>query len=371
MITSAKNLLTSFITLSIATCAPLSAQGLVTDKYNTILKPLEEQAPLTYPEHAATAPSASELDKISDERLIALLGHWNPYLRASLVKNLATRSDTIVEKLRASTSYKDTQVREGVLQALKMILEKRLKDVATYAPGIENRNDARAKVISDMGVEEIFLKLSKDPSHKVRKHAVDGLIELGAISDAVTMAMLEATQDDNEFIAQNAMIQLEKKFTSQVLKQKGIHDYMSKGLEFELPRGRGHLLRIIMKMPKEDQLQLLPQIHQTFTWQPMRDTMFGGGGKSEALKIMADHQYKPVLPSLVKLFGTDFFGTNLNEPIYETFKAFGKDAKPYLEPMIKKRDTFIAPKDASNWAKNDLKKKYDAADKIVKHLESL
>ncbi len=243
------------------------------------VRKVEAQCPVIPTGEVVVVPGRSEISEMSGDALISLLESWNPAVRKGAVSELGRRDGEALEELRTASQSEIWNVRAGSAAALARILSERLKNWQEYAPVSAGYGAARTKIPKDLNLAGIFLRLAKDPRTEVRYQAMQGLVSLGPISSEVTVAMIGLSQDEDAFLAQESMIFLEKGFSSQALQEEVVITALHASFKTPLPRGRGHMVRLIAKMKPADQKKFIPELLDHVSWQPLRDTMFGAAGK--------------------------------------------------------------------------------------------
>jgi len=336
------------------------------------IRKVEAQCPVAPSGEVVVVPGRLEIAEMSGDALISLLESWNPAVRKGAVGELSKRDGEQLEKLRAASLSESWNVRAGSAAALAKILSERLKNWQEYAPVSAGSGAARTKISKELNLAAIFLRLAKDSRTEVRFQAMQGLVSLGPINNEVTVAMILFCQDEDAFLAQESMIFLEKRFSTQALQEEVVITALHASFKTPLPRGRGHMVRLIAKMKPEDQKKFIPELLDHVSWQPLRDTMFGSGGKSEAIRILTDLRVTEVLPRLLIYMDMSFFGSNPVKIGVAAIKKFGSDAKIILPELRKKTaDSEIRPDQMKERHSRRRKERYDLLRAALADLEKL
>lgn len=349
------------------TLALLGAPAILADQqdsnapFQAALAEVNANCPQEYPDQVTPIPEPHQLAALDIPSLINLLESWNPSLRAVAAKELGTRGDKDIPELRKGTRSENWTVRAGTTAALAAIANN-LKP----ADPDEKLPEQLTLLAND------FIELTKDPKLEVRIAALGGLSQLAPQTATAAMAVLNLCSDNDVYLAQDAMITLDKKFSIASLQQDEVIAAFKKTFDTPFPRGRGHILRQIARMDEKTQRKFIPQLLSHLDWKPARDTMFAKGGQEEALTILTDLKVKELIPRLPSLMGKTFHGPGLFTLCLESARTFGKDAKSIIPELrsiladIEKngKDASIKPHRADADAINNLKQ-------TIEHLESL
>ena len=132
------------------------------------------------------------------------------------------------------------------------------------------------------------------------------------------------------------------------------------------------MVRLIAKMKPADQKKFIPELLDHVSWQPLRDTMFGAAGKSEAVRILTDLQVTEVLPRLLVYMDMTLFGANPVKTSVDSIKKIGFDAKILLPELRKKTaDSEIRPDQMKERHSHRRKERYDLLRAALADLEKL
>jgi len=101
-----------------------------------------------------------------------------------------------------------------------------------------------------------------------------------------------------------------------------------------LPNGKGHIVYLIARMKPEVQRKFIPELLAFLDWKIMRDTMFGGTGQEDAIKLLTQMKVTQLIVRLPNLMDKIKTGPGLFFPCLTAAKAFGKDAK-VIVPQLK------------------------------------
>jgi hypothetical protein len=243
-----------------------------------------------------------------------------------------------------------------------------------HCPGVTDGREAQDKIRSrhaDLVPE--LLRLFKDPERDVRESALSCISSLQIKSREVISAVLDLCADKDDFVAQNAMLTLEKKFGVGPLDPRRIVAGLKAAMKSPLPRGKGHVVRLITGLDESLQREFIPELLAHLDWQPDRDTMFGAGGQAEALRLLTKFRVKELVPRIPKLLDKTMRGPGLFEVGLESAMAFGVDAKsilPELRARMKRLEDDLN-KPMRERYRAPLQQKLAKIRKVVEHVEGL
>ena len=349
---------------------PLMAQ---TSTIEEAIKQVNAQCPEDYPATITPLPDQDKIAQLKTATLMGMLESWNPALRATAAAELGRRGEQQIPTLRRGTESKNWTVRAGSAEALAAICRNMIADWKAYLPGDTNPT----KVLEEMNkrlsmVATDFIRLTDDPKLEVRVAALAGLGTLQPQSAAAAQAVLKLCADDDNYLAQGAMIALDKRFSIKSLQQSEVIAAFKKTFETELPRGKGHIVRIISQMDEKAQRQFIPQLLDHLRWKPMRDTMFGAGGQQGAVEILTKLRAKELVPLLPDLMRKPMRGKGLFVPCVDSAKAFGRDAKailPQLQTIHRKLGK--EGKKSGYYGHSDIDQVTTRLKQTIDHLENL
>lgn len=316
------------------------------------LERVNAQCPGEYPEVVTALSEEREFAAMGAGELMRMLGNWNPALRAAASGELGRRGDAVVPQLRAATLAGEGTVRAGAATALAAIVDGDHADAGDVAGD--------------------FIRLAKDPELAVRVAALEGLSKLASPTPEATRAVLALCNDEDDYLAQGAMIALEKRFPVEALEHGKVMAALKEAMGSPLPRGKGHVLRLVKRMGGKAQREFIPLMLEHLDWQPRRDTMFGAGGQEDALVMLTELGVKEVVPRLPALMSKSMRGPGLFDPCLRSIRVFGKEARvllPELREMIRAFES--DPGDAGLWAARDGEKRVAALKETVGFLEGL
>ena len=286
--------------------------------FSDALDKVNAQCPQNYPDAVTAIPEPDEVSSIDTQKLLAMLENWNPSLRKTAATELGNRGEKLIPALEKGTRSKSWKVRAGSASALAAIIKQELQK-----PGSEA--DAVIKKYSS-AIDE-FTRLSKDPHIEVRRATFEALTSMAPQTKEATMAMLTLCIDEDEYIAQMAMIYFEKKFSIKNIPTADVIPYLREALKNPLPRGHGHAIRLIQReMDEKTQRKFIPDLIAHLKWQPTRDTMFAASGQAEALKLITQWGVTEIIPDLPDIMLKRLRGQRIYGNCLDAAKAFGKDA---------------------------------------------
>lgn len=349
------------------------AMGFAEAATDAALARIAATCPTHYPAAVLPVPDTESLARRSDADLLELAGHWNPIVRTRVAYELATRGESVLPALREMTRADDDSVRAGGTTALARWLQHRLKNAPAFVPGEADADLARATLQKrHRELAEDFARLADDPHRNVREPARGGLSMLADEVPAALDALLAMCVDPDAHIAQAAIIALEKQFAEQALARASITNVLHAAMHSPLPRGRGHVVRLIARMPPDAQRAMIPDLLHHLDWQPDRDTMFGAGGQELALHILTEHRVEALVPRLPHLMNKTMRGPGLFAPALASAKAFGSAAKPILPALRTQMQALQEQLDggAGGRRAEDLRAKRAAIEDVVNHVET-
>ena len=286
-----------------------------TAEYQDILAKVNAQCPQDYPEIVTPLPDFYELETMSSEQLMGLLESWNPVQRMNAAKALGTRGADAIADLRKGTHSDNNKVRAGSATALAAIC----------------RAIPRDQIPEDLVND--FIRLTTDPEHEVRVAALKALGTLAPKTREATLAVLAMTVDPDEYLAQDAMVTLNKYFEAYKLPIEDIEPGLKAAMKGPLPNGKGHIVTIMSKLKPMDQRRFIPELLAHLDWYTRRDTMFAGGGQELALKMLTKMEVPELVPRLPKLMGKKGRGMHLYTPSIESARALGAMSKPLYDEL--------------------------------------
>lgn len=337
------------------------------------LERVNGQCPEEYPEVVTPLPEDREFAEMETVDLMQMLGNWNPALRSSASGELGRRGDGVVSELREATRAPQGAVRAGAAKALAAILKAKLDGWQEVHPDIKDAAEAQAKIRAEhSGITGDFIRLTKDPVLAVRVAAMSGMSRMAPQTPEAVRAVLTLCGDEDDYLAQDAMIALDKVFSVDALEQDEVVAALKEAMESPLPRGRGHVVRVVRRMGEDVQREFVPVMLEHLDWQPRRDTMFGAGGQQDAVEMLTQLKVVELVPRLPGLMSKSMRGPGLFDPCIQSIRSFGKDAKP-LVPLLKDMvaEGEADPKEAGVWAARDPEKRIAILKETIAHLETL
>jgi len=271
------------------------------------------QCPQEYPEIVTPLPDSHNFGTFKTAELIGMLESWNPALREQASKALADRGTAVLPELRQGTHSGNTKVRAGSASAMASILK-------SLPP-----EQQPADITGD------FIRLTTDEVLEVRVAALQALDAVAPQTTEAVMAVLALCDDPDDYLAQDAKITLEKRFAPQTLPIDEITPGLKKAMQGSLPRGRGHVTKIIEKLKPEDRRRFIPELIAHLDWKPRRDTMFAAGGQAESVKLLTQMKETALVERLPGLMAKNR-GPGFDTCV-DAAKAFGADAKPILPEL--------------------------------------
>ncbi len=154
-----------------------------------ILAPYENASPAEYPDDLVAFPTAYELSSLTEDELLALLGHWHPQAHRSAAQELVRRDvdvDPILTRFLHSDSYYE---RAGGLHLL-----------TTY---VGRRGDGERGLASQKWVPRV-VELAGDEHLVVRWWAFDVLKKIGRSHEDAARAAVRLTSDPYRYLRSDA-----------------------------------------------------------------------------------------------------------------------------------------------------------------------
>ncbi len=294
-------------------------------RFKSQLEKVNAKAPQSYPEIITPLPERKDVEKTNTATLLKMLESWNPALRAEASKALSERGEEVIDTLKVSLNSENWMVRAGATSALTSILKKSLGGLKGDALlAAQNKyTDITSK----------FAKLAYDERLEVRVSALEGLDAIAPQTPEAVKAVLYLCDDPDDYLSQDAMVTLRKRFTDQALQQEDVVTAFKAALKRSLPNGKGQIVQIITQMKPEMQRQFVPDLLEFLDWKIMRDTMFGGSGQPEAIKLLTQMKEPQLIKRLPELMGKIKRGDGLFIPCLQAAQAYGKDAKVILPEL--------------------------------------
>lgn len=289
------------------------------------LEKVNAKAPQTYPEIITPLPERKDVEKTDTATLLKMLESWNPALRAEASKALSERGEEVIDTLKASLNSENWMVRAGATSALTAILKKSFSGLK--ADALSAAQGKYADITSK------FAKLAYDERLEVRVSALEGLNAIAPQTSEAVKAVLHLCEDPDDYLSQDAMVILRKRFADQVLQEEDVVTAFKAALKRSLPNGKGQIVQIITQMKPEMQRQFVPDLLEFLDWKIMRDTMFGGSGQPEAIKLLTQMKEPQLIERLPGLMGKIKRGDGLFIPCLQAAQAYGKDAKVILPEL--------------------------------------
>ena len=300
-------------------------------------------------------PDLHDFAAIKTDEVMKMLESWNPSLRESAAKALADRGTAVVPDLLKGTKSENDKVRAGSATALASICK-------TLPPEEQ-----------PAGVVESFMRLMKDGVLEVRVASLQAIGAVAPQTKEATLAVLALCNDPDPYLAQDAKLTLDKRFQAHTLPIEETEADLKGALGGPLPRGRGHIVKIIGRLKPMDQRRFIPELLAHLDWYARRDTMFAGGGQEEALRLLTKLEVPELVPRLPKLMGKKGRGMHLYAPSIESARAFGAMSKPLYNDLKKiYKDMEKLGKDApiTPDSRGDFKEGMDDLKRLLLELEA-
>ncbi|HEX5791498.1 MAG TPA: HEAT repeat domain-containing protein [Luteolibacter sp.] len=332
--------------------------------FRDALAAVNAKAPQTYPALVTALPERKDFEKTDTSTLLSMLESWNPALRQEASKALSARGGEVLGTLKQGLQSDNWMVRAGSVSALADIVKTSLEGLKGDA--LQAALDKHADVTSQ------FAKLAYDERLEVRIAALQGLNTTAPQTPEAVKAVLHLCNDPDDYLSQDAMVTLKKRFRVDSLEQNEVITAFKSALGRELPNGKGQIVHLITLMKPEAQRQFIPDLLAFLDWKIMRDTMFADSGQEAAIKLLTQMKETQLIPRLPGLMNKINRGDGLFIPCLTAARAFGKDAKVIL-PQLK--DILADIEKNGNKAKIRPNKNPEAAiqelKKTIEHLESL
>ncbi len=332
--------------------------------FQSAIDKVDSQCPPDYPDTVTPLPESKDFEEIDTASLMKMLESWNPSLRAQAATALSERGKEVLDVLKQGSTSDNWMVRAGTTTALAAIIKQSLTGLT--AEQQEAVKQEHADIISE------FVRLTSDERLEVRVAALGGLSTVAPQTPAAAKAVLNLCDDPDDYLAQDAMIILEKQFSIDSLEQDEVVAAFKAALGRSLPRGKGHIVRIITRMKPETQSKFVPDLLAHLDWKPMRDTMFGSGGQEDSIKLLTKMKETKLIERLPNLMGKFDRGAGLFDSCLNSAKAFGKDAKiilPELKAIL--ADIEANGKNAKIAPNRDIEAGAKELKKTIEYLESL
>lgn len=293
-----------------------------------------------------------------------MLESWNPALRQEASKALSARGGEVLGTLKQGLQSDNWMARAGSVSALADIVKTSL--VGPKGDALQAALDQHADVTSQ------FAKLTYDERLEVRIAALQGLNATAPQTPEAVKAVLHLCNDPDDYLSQDAMITLKKRFRVDSLEQDEVITAFKSALGRELPNGKGQIVHLITLMKPEAQRQFIPDLLAFLDWKIMRDTMFADSGQEAAIKLLTQMKETRLITRLPGLMNKIDRGDGLFIPCLTSARAFGKDAKVIL-PQLKDilADIEKNGKKAEIRPNRNPEAAIDELRKTIEHLEGL
>lgn len=302
--------------------------------FEDALSQVNDRSPAQYDPLVTPVPEAASFDEISTLDLLRKLESWNPSLRMAAAQALGTRGDEALPVLLKATQAQSGAVRAGAANALAAIIQQKLGNWKEAYPEISDSREAQEMILEDNSeLEETFIRLTRDPQLEVRVAALEGLEAMAPQTPEAARAVLALCGDEDDHLAQTAMMVLDKRFSVKALREETVVASLKKAMGSPMPRGRGHVVKTIQKLDEQSQRKFIPELLAHLAWQPRRDTMFGAGGQADSIRLLTKFEVRELVPMLPDLMFKTMRGPGLFMPCLESAKAFGRDAKVILPDL--------------------------------------
>lgn len=336
----------------------------ISSPFQDALAEVNAKCPQTYPATITALPDRKDFEKIETATLLTMLESWNPALRQEASKALGERGEEVMGTLKQGLISDNWMVRAGSTSALTSIIKQSLQGL-TGEP-LQNALSNYSDVTSQ------FAKLAYDERLEVRVSALDGLSTVAPQTTEAVRAVLHLCNDPDDYLSQDAMVALRKRFTVETLNQDEVITAFKTALTRSLPNGKGQIVYLITLMEPEMQRKFVPDLLAFLDWKIMRDTMFGASGQGEAIQLLTQMKEPQLIERLPKLMGKIKRGDGLFIPCLTAAKAYGKDSQvilPQLKTILADIETQgdkakIRPNNNSEAAIKELKN-------TIEYLESL
>lgn len=312
----------------------VTAATLAAAPFADALAKVNAQCPPSYPDVVTPLPEAGAFDAMPTAQLMDLLGSWSPAMRSAAAGALATRGDEVIPLLVEALDSDSPSTVAGAAGGLARLVSHQVRNWQQVMPDETDAAAAQAKVRSKhAALADQFIAMTTSPDREVRDAALGALITLQLDTPAVKHAILAMCDDPDEYIASNAMISFEKRFSVDNVDPDKLTTALEQTLRGPLPRARGHGFRLMNQLDEETQRQFIPLMLAHLDWQPDRDTMFGSGGQADAVKKLTRWRVKELVPRLPALMTKTMRGPGLFDHCIASVKAFGADSKVILPEL--------------------------------------
>lgn len=343
----------------------VSCQAVPADSpFRDVLAEVNAKAPQTYPALVTALPERKDFEKTDTATLLSMLESWNPALRQEASKALSARGGEVLGTLKQGLQSDNWMARAGSVSALADIVKTSL--VGLKGDALQAALDQHADVTSQ------FAKLTYDERLEVRIAALQGLNATAPQTPEAVKAVLHLCNDPDDYLSQDAMITLKKRFRVDSLEQDEVITAFKSALGRELPNGKGQIVHLITLMKPEAQRQFIPDLLAFLDWKIMRDTMFADSGQEAAIKLLTQMKETRLITRLPGLMNKIDRGDGLFIPCLTSARAFGKDAKVIL-PQLKDilADIEKNGKKAEIRPNRNPEAAIDELRKTIEHLEGL
>lgn len=299
------------------------------------LAKVNAECPKTYPDVVTPLPEPDEAAAMSEDELLAMLKTWNPALRAAVSQELAARDIKIfpvAEKMLASEKWQD---REAAARMMARSVRNRVQHWKKLFPEETNWRAGQEKVREKyVDLIPLCLPLLDSDQRSVRAAALGVMGALKPRQKEVSEAILGLFGDDDEYLAQSAMLTLEKHIGIDGVDDATVITAFEEAMKQPLPRGKGHVVRMIRRKNEAFQRKCIPMLLEHLEWIPKRDTMFGAGGQKAAVEILADLGEEKLIPLIPTLMYKEMRGPGLFNVAVAAAGQFGAKSKKLL-PFFK------------------------------------
>jgi hypothetical protein len=301
------------------------------------LKGVNAQVPERFQEIVTPLPEVEQFEEIETDELLKMLENWNPSLREAAAKALGARGEKSIPDLVEASQSKQASVQAGAASALGAIIKQKLRNWKEHYPDAKNSGQAQEEIREDHAdLADVFVRLAKNPELEVRVAAMEGLKTLAPQTPEAVEAVLDLCMDENEYLAQDAMVAINRTFSLEAIQEERVIAVFKEALRSPLPNGKGHIIHAIHRMDEKMQRNFIPDLLAHLDWQPRRDTMFGGGGQANSIQILTKLEVQELIPRLPGLMDKPMRGPGLFMPCLESAQAFGRDAKAILPELRSK-----------------------------------
>lgn len=350
--------------------------GVILDALNKV----DSRCPDNYPEVVTSLPEPGQLSGTGDEKLFAMITTWNPALRNAVAAELAERGDKVLPKLKALIVSENWKEREAAAGVIASLVRHNMRNWKSIYPEEKNSRIAQDNIRKKyLDLIPLILPLLKDKQRGVRQNALNAIAEIQPKEKEVSEAVLELFGDSDEYLAQNAMLAIEKRIGLNGADEAKVLAAFEKGIKQPLPRGKGHFIRIISQQNKDFQKKCIPLLIEHLNWNPIRDTMFGSSGQEQAIQLLTRMKRPELIPLLPKLMNKKY--KDRNEYYDASVKAIGeygpaaKKLLPVLKaeiPKVEKQLAELEKKGVNRRTKKPieaLRKRLEILNEAVKNVE--